>query len=74
MLWKGENGKRVAHLVFRPFRVASSRLQIDATLKNKGAVFAYSWKYITTYTFCNTVLSFAEDTFSGKTKFAGTAS
>ncbi len=45
---KGENRKRVAQFVFRLFRVALSRLQIDTTLKNKGeAVFAFSEKYIT---------------------------
>ncbi len=36
ILWKGKNLKRVVYLIFRPFKVASSRLQIDATLKIKG--------------------------------------
>ncbi len=47
ILENAENRKRVACLVFLPFRVESSRLQVDATLKNKGALFAFSQRYIT---------------------------
>ncbi len=41
IIFRKENRKRAARLIFWQFRVASSSLQIDVTLKNKGAVFAF---------------------------------